>query len=154
LRYGERTARGIAEGYATMLEERRRVTSNKRIMVGRNTMREVALLRPPATSASGEEDDKRREWPLAEWSREVAGLRARNETPAWRAAKALMSDKRLQPDPSSNAISIKIGRQLAVSHSITDSNFIRVVRGYEGCAKVELEEDTIRSRIPAPASVN
>ena len=42
-------------------------------------MRKVALLRPPATSASGEEDDKRREWPLAEWSKEVAGLRARNE---------------------------------------------------------------------------
>jgi hypothetical protein len=48
-----------------MLEERRRVRSNKRIIASRNTMREVALFRPPATSASGEEDDKRGERPLA-----------------------------------------------------------------------------------------
>jgi hypothetical protein len=80
LRYGERTARGIAEG-VTMLEERMRVRSNKRIIASRNTMRKAALFRPPATSTSGEEDDKRGERPLAEWSREVIWLRARDETP-------------------------------------------------------------------------
>jgi hypothetical protein len=56
LRYGERTARGTAGKKATMLEERRRVKRNKRIIVSRNTMRDIALIRPPATSASGEED--------------------------------------------------------------------------------------------------
>jgi len=65
LRYGERTARGIAEGEAP-LKERRRVRSNKRIIVSRKAMREVALFRPPATSASGEEDNKGREWPRSE----------------------------------------------------------------------------------------
>jgi hypothetical protein len=72
---------------ATMLEERRKVKSNKRIIVGRNTMGEVAWFRLPVTSASGEEDDKRREQPLAEWSREVTGLRARDKN-TWRVARA------------------------------------------------------------------
>jgi hypothetical protein len=85
LRYGERTARGIAEGVA-MPEERRRARSNKRIIASRNTMREVGLFRPPATSASGEEDDKRGERPLAEWNRDVIGLRARDEN-TWRAVR-------------------------------------------------------------------
>ena len=53
MRYGERTAMGIAEGKATMLEERRRVKSAKRIMVGRNEMGKVSFVRPPATPASG-----------------------------------------------------------------------------------------------------
>ena len=57
MRYGERTAKGIAEGEA-LLKERRRVKSNKRIIVGRKARGE-ALFR-----ASGEENNKRREWPL------------------------------------------------------------------------------------------
>ena len=58
MRYGERTAKGIAEGEA-LLKERRRVKSNKKIIVGRKARGEVALFR-----ASGEEDNKRRKWPL------------------------------------------------------------------------------------------
>jgi len=47
------------------------------------------------TSTSGDEDDKRRGRPLAEWSREVAGLRARDEN-TWRAANsAKVMDLRL-----------------------------------------------------------
>ena len=38
MRYGERTARGVAAGEAT-LEERRRAKSNKRIIVSRNIIR-------------------------------------------------------------------------------------------------------------------
>ena len=62
MRYGERTAKGIPKE-EVLLKERRRVKSNKRIIVSRKAMREVALFRPLATSASGEEDNKRREWP-------------------------------------------------------------------------------------------
>ena len=60
MRFGERTARGNAEGEVT-LEERRRVRSNKRIIVSRNTIREVTLFRQLATSALSGEDEKRTE---------------------------------------------------------------------------------------------
>jgi hypothetical protein len=58
LRYGERTARGIAEGKKaccalTVLWERRRAKSDKRIMVSRDTMRDIALFRPSVTSGPG-----------------------------------------------------------------------------------------------------
>ena len=51
LRYGERVARGIAEGEA-MLEERRRVRSSKRIIVRRNTMGVVALFKQNGISGA------------------------------------------------------------------------------------------------------
>ena len=79
MRYGERTARGRAEGEA-MLKERRKTKRNTRIIRSRNRIREGALFRPPTTSALGEEDNKSRERPLREWSMEFAGLRARDET--------------------------------------------------------------------------
>jgi hypothetical protein len=48
LRYGERTARGIAEGKkaccALTLWGRRRARSGKRIMVSRDTVRDIAFL--------------------------------------------------------------------------------------------------------------
>ena len=75
LRYGERTARGNAEGEAT-LKERRRAKSNKRIIVSRNTVGEVALFRQQATSTSGEEDDKEDGMSTCGVKQGVAGLRA------------------------------------------------------------------------------
>jgi hypothetical protein len=50
LRYGERTARGIAGSKkAVTLEESRRVRSSKKIMVGRDTKRKIAVFRLSAT---------------------------------------------------------------------------------------------------------
>jgi hypothetical protein len=45
LRYGERTARGIAKGKAVTLEESRRVRSSKKIMVSRDTKRKIAVFK-------------------------------------------------------------------------------------------------------------
>jgi hypothetical protein len=52
LRYGERTARGIAAGKKaccalTVLWERRMAKSGKRIMISRDPMRDIALFRTP-----------------------------------------------------------------------------------------------------------
>jgi hypothetical protein len=48
VRYGERTARGIAGGknvcWAFTLEEKRRVRSGNRIMVRRDMIKDIALL--------------------------------------------------------------------------------------------------------------
>jgi hypothetical protein len=56
LRYGERTARGIAEGvksgWALTFWERRRATNGRRIVVSCDIMRDIAaaLFRPSVTS--------------------------------------------------------------------------------------------------------
>ena len=57
MRYGERTARGIAGGRnvacALTLRERRRMRIGKRIMVSCDTTKDHALFRLPVTSAPG-----------------------------------------------------------------------------------------------------
>ncbi len=62
MRYGERTARGIAEGtkvtWALTLRERRRARSGKKSMVSRDTKRVIALFRPSDIGSTGRKPDR------------------------------------------------------------------------------------------------
>ena len=59
MRYGERTARGIAGGtnvtWALAPRERRRARSGRKIMVSCDTMKDIALFRLPVTSTPDKE---------------------------------------------------------------------------------------------------
>jgi hypothetical protein len=64
LRYGERTARGTAEGtkvtWALTLRDKRRARSGKKIMVSCGTVKAIALFRRPVTSTPDKKNNRGR----------------------------------------------------------------------------------------------
>ena len=90
MRYGERTARGIAGGtnvtWALTLWERRRARSDKKKMVSCDTMNDIGLFRLPVTSTPDKKTKERKDWPLAEWKRMAEGIWAKDEK-SWEATK-------------------------------------------------------------------